>query len=98
MPSSLIDWVYDKALVTPFTGDESKFPDCLAYRWPVEDDVVMLQILNFDSDLVTLVEQVLASTEDDNDGIQARGNTLTAVLEEQHARRQRLPTAGISCE
>lgn len=80
--------LYDIALNTRGTGDDTKWPDVLAYRHPVEDIATFTRLIGFDPDLAETVTNVVTrmgahpNTEDQ----QIAKNVLEAAVEEQ-ARR-----------
>lgn len=80
-------YFYALALETELTGDDTKWPDVLAYRWPVDDLCEMTRIFGLDSDLSATVVQVVSSLKSMQEDAAVLRSVLDAALGEQANRR-----------
>jgi hypothetical protein len=83
--------VYAVAAATPFTWDDSKFPDCLAYRWPAEGiDVLMMLAGIFDKDLIEVIRAAAKADARDAETMQLAKNVFRAAMDQQVSRNRAL--------
>lgn len=86
--------VYQIALATPFTGDNTKWPDIIAYQYPLEDIRALVRHLGIvDDDLLDAVVGAAHFLAWDAESTTAFGNVLCAAIAEQTLRGTiRVPT------
>lgn len=84
---TFVECIYDVAGRAKLADDAARFPDCLAYLYPIESDAVMIRLLRLDSDLVDLIANVGKKVEGyDFEAFEVMRTVTLAALEEQESR------------
>jgi hypothetical protein len=78
---------YDLAIASELTGDETKWPDVLAYRWPVDNMTTMGRLFGLDADLIETLTNVAGSLKGGAEDTAVLKNVVTAAFSEQEHRR-----------